>query len=174
MRVLFASAELAPLARVGGLAEAASGLVAALRAAGVEIDLVLPDYFSTELEDERPRRVHDLSGVGPVGAVAGRLQVRLLHDVFGGVLDRVGRRPEDLGPSLASAGTALLGLALLGPLLGDAGDGAAERLIEPAHETTTADLPRSVNSTRGIAMCSSITTGSYRPARCSCRIASML
>ena len=36
MRVLFASAELAPLVRVGGLAEAAGGLVASLRAAALE------------------------------------------------------------------------------------------------------------------------------------------
>ena len=44
MRVLFATAELAPLVRVGGLAEAAAGLVLALRKAGVEVDVVVPDY----------------------------------------------------------------------------------------------------------------------------------
>jgi starch synthase len=59
MRVLFASAEMAPLARVGGLAEAASGLVAALRAADVAVDLILPDYSKTSLrgEQERPLTV---------------------------------------------------------------------------------------------------------------------
>jgi len=50
--VLFATAELAPLARVGGLAEAAAGLVAQLRADGVQLELVLPDYDRTELADE--------------------------------------------------------------------------------------------------------------------------
>jgi starch synthase len=44
MRVLFATAELAPIATVGGLAQAAAGLVAELRAQGVDVDLVMPDY----------------------------------------------------------------------------------------------------------------------------------
>jgi starch synthase len=44
MKILFATAELAPLVRVGGLAEAASGLVRALRAANIDVELVLPDY----------------------------------------------------------------------------------------------------------------------------------
>ncbi len=49
MRVLFATAELTPVARVGGLAEAAAGLVRALRDAGVEVEVVLPDYGGAEL-----------------------------------------------------------------------------------------------------------------------------
>lgn len=52
MRILFASAEFTPVARVGGLAEAAAGLVHALRAAGVTVDLVLPDYGDVELADQ--------------------------------------------------------------------------------------------------------------------------
>ena len=52
MRILFATAEYAPLARVGGLGEAAAGLVTALRADGVNVEVVLPDYFSTPLADE--------------------------------------------------------------------------------------------------------------------------
>ena len=52
MRVLFATAELAPLARVGGLAEAASGLVRALRAMDVTLDVVLPDYEGVQLDDQ--------------------------------------------------------------------------------------------------------------------------
>lgn len=51
MRVLFASAEFAPLATVGGLASAAAGLVGALRAQGVTVDVVLPDYGGIELSD---------------------------------------------------------------------------------------------------------------------------
>ena len=45
MRVLLASAEVAPYVRVGGLAEATGGLALALRRAGVELDVVVPDYF---------------------------------------------------------------------------------------------------------------------------------
>lgn len=52
MRILFATAEYAPLARVGGLGEAAAGLVKALRVDGIDVEVVLPDYFSTPLADE--------------------------------------------------------------------------------------------------------------------------
>ncbi len=55
MRVVFASAELAPLVRVGGLAEAAGGLTFALRNAGVKVEVVVPDYGGEgqpELADE--------------------------------------------------------------------------------------------------------------------------
>ena len=82
MRVLFATAELAPVARVGGLAAAAAGLVKALRSQGVEVDVVLPDYFGLPLVDELvepldvpewagPARVRwgELDGVGRIGLV---------------------------------------------------------------------------------------------------------
>lgn len=52
MRVLFATAEYAPLARVGGLAEAAAGLVRALREDGLDVEVVIPDYSLTPLRDE--------------------------------------------------------------------------------------------------------------------------
>lgn len=52
MRVLFATAELSPIARVGGLAEASAGLVRALRAAGVDVDVVVPDYAGVALENQ--------------------------------------------------------------------------------------------------------------------------
>ncbi len=51
-RILFASAEMAPIARVGGLAEAAAGLMLQLRADGADVDVVLPDYGDVELADE--------------------------------------------------------------------------------------------------------------------------
>ena len=57
MKVLFATAELAPVARVGGLAAAAAGLVGELRRQGVDVQVALPDYFGTPLRDER---VHHL------------------------------------------------------------------------------------------------------------------
>jgi starch synthase len=53
MRVLFATAELSPLARVGGLAEASAGLTRALRGLGVDVDVVLPDYNGLVLDDEQ-------------------------------------------------------------------------------------------------------------------------
>lgn len=71
MRVLFATAELTPLARVGGLAEAAAGIVVALRKAGVSVDLVLPDYSETELADERPRDINVPTWAGPATARRG-------------------------------------------------------------------------------------------------------
>jgi starch synthase len=49
MKILFATAELTPVARVGGLAEAAAGLVRALRDAGAEVQVVLPDYGGVAL-----------------------------------------------------------------------------------------------------------------------------
>ncbi len=52
MRVVFATAELSPVATVGGLASAAAGLGAELRRAGVGVDLVMPDYGDIALVDE--------------------------------------------------------------------------------------------------------------------------
>ncbi len=49
--VVFATAEIAPLARVGGLAEAASGLVRALQRTDVTVTVVLPDYGDIELDE---------------------------------------------------------------------------------------------------------------------------
>jgi starch synthase len=52
MRILMATAELRPLVSRGGLGEAAAGLVAALRRAGHEVEVVLPDYGNWPLSDE--------------------------------------------------------------------------------------------------------------------------
>jgi len=49
LQVLFATAELRPLVSAGGLGEASAGLVAALRSAGVNVTVALPDYFQWEL-----------------------------------------------------------------------------------------------------------------------------
>ncbi len=52
-RVLFATAELAPLVMVGGLALATSGLVKELASQGaVELTIVLPDYGDAVMEDK--------------------------------------------------------------------------------------------------------------------------
>jgi starch synthase len=74
MRVLFASAELAPLVTVGGLAEAASGLVRALRSAGVEVDVVIPDYFDTELDGVSERSLAVPGWASPASARTGILE----------------------------------------------------------------------------------------------------
>ena len=73
MKVLFATAELAPLVRVGGLAEAAGGLTRALRAAGVEVHVVVPDYFATPLEDEQTLTLDVAEWAGPATARIGHL-----------------------------------------------------------------------------------------------------
>lgn len=52
MRVLFVAAEFAPIVKVGGLGEASAGLVGALRSAGVDVDVVIPDYDGRPLENE--------------------------------------------------------------------------------------------------------------------------
>jgi starch synthase len=64
VRVLFATAELAPFVKVGGLGDAASGLVRALRRRGVEVEVVLPDYGGLPLEQigEEPLDVPDWAG----------------------------------------------------------------------------------------------------------------
>jgi starch synthase len=66
MKVLFATAELAPVARVGGLAEAASGLVAALRAERVDVEVVLPDYGDLTLTDQEELHVDVPDWVGDI------------------------------------------------------------------------------------------------------------
>lgn len=52
MRVIFAAAELSPVATVGGLAAAAAGLTRELRHRGVDIDIVVPDYGDIALSGE--------------------------------------------------------------------------------------------------------------------------
>jgi starch synthase len=57
MRVVFATAELSPVASVGGLGAAAAGLGAELRRLGIDVDLVMPDYGNVELLDETSIRL---------------------------------------------------------------------------------------------------------------------
>ncbi|MFN8639970.1 MAG: glycogen synthase [Dehalococcoidia bacterium] len=71
MRVLFATAELVPLTHVGGLGEASAGLVRALRAMDVEVEVVLPDYSTTPLEGERVLDLDVPGWAGPARARSG-------------------------------------------------------------------------------------------------------
>ena len=75
MRVLFATAELAPLVKVGGLGDFSAGFTRALTGQGIEVDIVLPDYGGITL-DETARHELDLPGwcspgLMRVGAVDG-------------------------------------------------------------------------------------------------------
>jgi len=71
VKVLYAAAELAPLIRVGGLAEAAGGLVNALRAAGMEVTVALPDYGGVKLAHESRRRLKVPRWAGSMWARSG-------------------------------------------------------------------------------------------------------
>ncbi|MEN8239255.1 MAG: glycogen/starch synthase [Actinomycetota bacterium] len=71
MKVLFASAEFAPLVRVGGLAEAASGLAHQLESDGVDIEVVIPDYFDTPLTGETTVALDVPGWAGPALARSG-------------------------------------------------------------------------------------------------------
>ena len=51
MHILFATAELRPLVRVGGLAEATAGLVKELQRIGTDVTVVLPDYGLVVMTD---------------------------------------------------------------------------------------------------------------------------
>ena len=73
MKVLFATAELAPLVKVGGLADASAGLVEALRRKGVEVDIVLPDYGECPLESAESHELRVPRWAGPAAVRQGRL-----------------------------------------------------------------------------------------------------
>ena len=74
MRVLMATAELAPLVRVGGLAEAVSGLVKALRADGLDVTVALPDYSAAALVGEKIFALEVPEWTGPARARVGHLE----------------------------------------------------------------------------------------------------
>ena len=71
MRVLFATAELAPFAAVGGLAHAAAGLVRELSSHGVGVEVVLPDYGGQDLADEERIELDAPSWASPAVARRG-------------------------------------------------------------------------------------------------------
>jgi starch synthase len=72
MRVVFATAELSPVATVGGLAAAAAGLGAELRRLGVDVDLVMPDYGDVTLADQTTTRLEVPDWVGAATVRVGR------------------------------------------------------------------------------------------------------
>jgi starch synthase len=72
MKVLFATAEFAPLVRVGGLAAAASGLVDELRRLDIDVEVALPDYSGLPLDDEDVVDLDVVSWAAPARARRGR------------------------------------------------------------------------------------------------------
>jgi starch synthase len=78
MRVLLATAELTPVAAVGGLAQAATGLVRELRRQGIEVEVALPDYTADALGDEERIELDVPGWAAPAMARRG------LHAGFGG------------------------------------------------------------------------------------------
>lgn len=82
MRILFASAELAPVVSVGGLGSAASGLVRALRVLKHDVEVVLPDYEHYELTEETTTSLDSPLWTGP-------LKVRSGHHPIVGALTLV-------------------------------------------------------------------------------------
>jgi starch synthase len=73
VHVLFATAELAPVAQVGGLGIAAAGLVDSLRALDVDVTVVLPDYADLPLADEELIALDVPDWAGPAAARTGVL-----------------------------------------------------------------------------------------------------
>ena len=78
MRIVLATAELSPVAAVGGLAQAATGLVRELRRQGVEVEVALPDYTSDELAGEERIELDVPAWAAPAVARRGE------HGTFGG------------------------------------------------------------------------------------------
>ncbi|HZX55658.1 MAG TPA: glycogen/starch synthase [Ilumatobacteraceae bacterium] len=100
MKVLFAAAEFAPLARVGGLAAAAAGLVAELRRQDVDVQVVVPDYFETPLLKQTVRTLDVPEWAGPAtartGIAAGVGEITLIN-AFGVVKSHPYLQPDGTG-----------------------------------------------------------------------------
>ena len=124
MKVLFAAAEMAPLIRVGGLAEAAYGLAVALRRAGVDLDVVLPDYGDYPVADEVKTAL-------PVPSWAGDLWARTGdHEVLGRVTFVGSEQIRRPNPYVDSTGVGWLDNDLRFMQF-SAGIAALERVSEP-------------------------------------------
>ncbi len=83
MRILFATAEFAPLAIVGGLGSASSGLVQELRALGHDVEVVMPDYGDVMLEQEIRGSISTPSWTGSMTLRRGRHESAGLVSLIG-------------------------------------------------------------------------------------------
>lgn len=73
MHVLMTSAEMSPVARVGGMAEAVAGLVRQLRADDVTVTIALPDYGGIDLRNGHTRTLDVPDWAAPATARTGEL-----------------------------------------------------------------------------------------------------
>lgn len=73
LHILFAAAEFDPLVKVGGLGEAAAGLVGELRRRGLHVDVVVPDYGSVRLLGQTEEQLDVPDWAGPAKARTGRV-----------------------------------------------------------------------------------------------------
>ncbi len=121
MHVLFATAEVAPLVAVGGLAQASAGLVAELRRQGVDVTLVLPDYGGIELTGETIRAVPVPAWAGPAGVRSG------VHNAVGQIslVRAPGTRAQPSLPATERGGMAGQRPAVPDLLTGRGGDGGS-------------------------------------------------
>ena len=73
LKVLFATSEMAPLIKTGGLADVSGALPAALRAAGVDVRVLLPGYTPVlaQLPQHEVVAVFDMPGFPPARLLAG-------------------------------------------------------------------------------------------------------
>ena len=76
MRVLFATAELAPTVKVGGLGDFSAGLTSILRSEGIAVDIVLPDYGGLPFEPRAEREIEVADWASPA-----RVRQGILGDV---------------------------------------------------------------------------------------------
>src|SRR5437867_846911 len=79
LKILLVSAEVAPFAKVGGLADVAGALPKALRALGHDVRVVMPRYGSIDVAKYGPRAVVSNTGVPPATqpAIADVLSARI-------------------------------------------------------------------------------------------------
>jgi len=75
LRALFASSEIYPLAKTGGLADVSAALPKALVALGVEMQLLLPGYpkaVETAVNKSVELELADFMGAGPIRLISAR------------------------------------------------------------------------------------------------------
>ncbi len=87
LRIVFAVSECAPLVKTGGLADVAGALPAALRAADVEVTLLIPGYRTVLDAVRRTHSSRDIAAPGEIGK-ARLLEATLADDVTALVVDR--------------------------------------------------------------------------------------
>ena len=98
MRVLFASSEIYPLAKTGGLADVSAALPLALAEMGVEIALLMPGYppaLAAAANKSVVAEIADLAGVGVTRLIEARMPDT-------GLAGLAGRLPDAVRPARRS------------------------------------------------------------------------